>query len=160
MKTLLLLGAIFLILDAAIVPISAQTARASPAATVSPRPTPGRASPTPRATLTARPHATGSPVTSGAATSSPLPARGPDTRGTPAATASPGGGAQLEGESTTARQSPPPAATSAETPKPTPLRPHRKLERREGNTPQEGPGNSDRESDLHSRFHKQSGLRA
>jgi len=59
MKTLLLLGAMLVILDAAIVPMSAQTASASPAATVSPHPTPGGASPNPRPTLAASPFATG-----------------------------------------------------------------------------------------------------
>ena len=54
MKTLLLLGAMLVVLGAAIVPMSAQTASASPAATVSPRSAPGGASPSPRPTLAAQ----------------------------------------------------------------------------------------------------------
>ena len=142
MKTLLLLGAMLVILDAAIVPMSAQTASASPAATVSPRPTPGGASPSPRPTLAAGPFATGSPTTSGAATLSPstTPERG--ARVGPAVTTSPSGGAQPEGESPhpTTRESSRKAATPAVRTKPTPSRPHRKLERREANTPPEGTG--------------------
>jgi hypothetical protein len=140
MKTLLLLGAMLVILDAAIVPMSAQTASASPAATVSPRPTPGGASPSPRPTLAASPLATGSPTTSGAATLSPstTPERGARVR--PAVTSSPSGGAQLEGESPPTQQSPLQVATPAERTKATPSRPHRKQERREGSTPPESSG--------------------
>jgi hypothetical protein len=140
MKTLLLLGAMLVVLDATIVPMSAQTASASPAATVSPRPTPGGASPGPRPTLTASPFPTGSPTTSGAATLSPstTPERGARVR--PAVTASPSGGAQLEGESPSTRQSPVQVGTPAERTRATPSRPHRKQERREGSTPLESSG--------------------
>jgi hypothetical protein len=144
MKTLLLLGAALIVLDGAIFSALAQTPSASPAGTVSPRPTPGRGSPTPRPSLEARPYATASPAASGAATSSPSTARVHDARVTPTATASPSGGAQLEGESPhpVTRESSPKAATSAGM-TPTPSRPHRKLERREANTPPPGDGSGE-----------------
>jgi hypothetical protein len=138
MKTSLLFGATLAVVGAAIVSISAQIQSASPAATASPRPT--AASPGPRATATPSPYATASPTTHGAVTPSYSTRKG--ARVTPEITPSPSGGAQLEGESPppTKRESPPKAATPAGTIKPTPSRPHRKLERREGNTPTEGPG--------------------
>ena len=140
MKTSLLFGATLAVVGAAIVLISAQTPSASPAATASPRPT--AASPGPRATATASPYATTSPTTRGAVTPSSSMRREHGATVRPVTTPSPSGGAQLEGESPhpTARESSPKAATPAGTIKPTPSRPHRKLERREANTPPEGPG--------------------
>jgi hypothetical protein len=144
MKTLLLLGAALIVFDGAIFSTSAQTPSASPAGTVSRRSTPGSGSPAPRPSLEARPYATASPAPSGAATSSPSTARVRDARVTPAATVSPSGGAQLEGESPhpATRESSPKAATSAGM-TPTPSRPHRKLERREANTPPPGDGSGE-----------------
>src|SRR5438132_2233600 len=121
MKTSLLFGATLAVVGAAIVSVSGQTQSASPATTASPHPTP--ALPGPRATTTATPSVTASPTTR------------------PAAIVSPSGGAQLEGElPPTMRESLPAAATPAGKTKPTPARPHRKLERREGVTPSEGTG--------------------
>jgi hypothetical protein len=140
MKTSLLFGATLAVVGAAIVSILAQTQSASPTATASPRPT--AASPGPRATATASPYATASPTTRGVVTPSSSTRREHGARVRPEITPSPSGGAQLEGESLqrTTRESSPKAATPAGTAKPTPSRPHRKLERREANTPPEGPG--------------------
>jgi hypothetical protein len=136
MKTLLLLGAVLAVLGAAIVRMSAQSASASPAATISPHRTPAGALPSPRPTPTARPHATRSQTTPSAATSSPSAKRQRAGRVSPAATASPSGGAQLEGEpSSSKRESPSKGAGPGETSKVTPSKPHRKLERPETNTP-------------------------
>jgi hypothetical protein len=140
MKTSLLFVATLVCVGAATVSVSAQTQSASPAATASPRPI--AASSGPRATATASPYATASATTRGVATPS-SPTRGEHgAKVTPEITPSPSGGAQLEGESPqpTTRESSPKAATPARTTKPTPSRPHRKLERREANTPPEGPG--------------------
>jgi sporulation protein YlmC with PRC-barrel domain len=64
----------------------------------------------------------------------------PGAIGRPEATASPSGGAELEGKpSSTTRESPAEAASPGETTKPTPSRPHRKLERRESASPPERP---------------------
>jgi hypothetical protein len=142
MKTLLILGATLIVLDTSSLPASAQTASASPAATVSHRPSPGTESPAPRPTPADRPYSTGSPATSRAATSSPSSTQMRDAGITPAATASPGGGTQLEGESShlvTQESSPKPAISQGMI-TPTASRPHRKLERREGHTPQEKSG--------------------
>src|SRR5262249_255572 len=132
MKTSLLIGTMLSALAAAIIWTSAQTQSASPAATASPAPI--AASPVPRATATA------SPTTRGATT--PIYSPRKDARVTPEITPSPSGGAQLEGESPppTTRESQPKIATPVGTNKPTPSRPHRKLERREANTPTERPG--------------------
>src|SRR5207237_565659 len=128
------------VVGAAIVSISAQTQSASPVATASPRPT--AASPRPDATTTASPYATASSTTRGTGTPSSSTRGEHGARVKPEITPSPGGGAQLEGESPrpTTRESSPKEATPAGTTKPTPARPHRKLERREANTPPEGPG--------------------
>lgn len=135
MKTLLLPAVLCVLLGASIIRVGAQTIAASPAATVSPRPTPGRTSPSPHSPVTARPIAGGSAT---AATSSPSTGGGSGARVSPTATVSPSGGAQLEGDSSlTARESSLQAATPTERAKPTPSRPHRKLERREANTPAE-----------------------
>ncbi|KAF5409035.1 MAG: hypothetical protein Udaeo2_08200 [Candidatus Udaeobacter sp.] len=151
MKTSLLFGATLAVVGAAIVSISGQTQRASPATTATPCATPGRASPSPSAIATARPYATASPTTPGTATPSSSTRGKGGVTGRPEITPSPSGGAELEGESppTTTRESPPKAATPAGTTKPTPSRPHRKLERREANTPPEGPrGTEINESNL------------
>ena len=134
MKTSLLFGATLAVVGAAIVSISAQTQSASPAATASPRPT--AASPGPRATATASPYATASSTTRGVVAPSSSTRTEQGARPRPEITPSPSGGAQLEGESPhpTTRESPPKATTPAGTTKPTPSRPHRKLERREANT--------------------------
>ncbi|HEU0275958.1 MAG TPA: hypothetical protein VFQ83_15655 [Candidatus Udaeobacter sp.] len=122
MKTLLFLGATLIVLDIAIFPASAQTASASPTV-------PGGKSPVPSATATAT------------ATPNGSKSGEPAAKVTPAVTASPSGGAQLEGESSRSAQSPLPVATPPETSKPTPRwRPHRKLERREGSTPENRSG--------------------
>ena len=140
MKTSLLFEATLAVVGAAIVSISAQTQSTSPAATASPSPT--AASPGPRATATASPYATASPTTRGAVTPGLPTTREQGARVRPEITPSPSGGAQLEGESPhpATRESPPKATTPAGTTKATPSRPHRKLERREANTPPEGPG--------------------
>src|SRR5882762_93407 len=140
MKTSLLFEATLAVVGAAIVSISAQTQSASPAATASP--SPRAASPSPRATATASPYATASSTTRGVVTPSLSTRREHGARVRPEITPSPSGGAQLEGESLhpTTRESPPKATTPPGTTKPTPSRPHRKLERREANTPPEGPG--------------------
>jgi hypothetical protein len=140
MKTSLLFEATLAVVGAAIVSISAQTQSTSPAATASP--SPRAASPSPRATATASSYATASPTTRGAVTPSLPTTREQGARVRPEITPSPSGGAQLEGESPhpATRESPPKATTPAGTTKATPSRPHRKLERREINTPPQGPG--------------------
>ena len=115
------------------------TQSASPAATASPRPT--AASPGPRATATASPYATASPTTRGAVTPSSSTRREHGARFRPEITLSPSGGVELEGESAPITRKPPPGAASpSERTKATPSRPHRKLERREANTPPKGSG--------------------
>jgi sporulation protein YlmC with PRC-barrel domain len=128
----------------------------SPAEAASPA---GRASPSPRETP-ARPRATASPREREGAAASPGTreergrrsrpeetespnSRSREERGTrarPEETESPSGGAQLQGESSPrGQESPPEAARAGEETKATPSRPHRKPERRETNTPPEGP---------------------
>jgi hypothetical protein len=138
MKTYLLFEATLAVVGAAIVSISAQTQSTSPAATASP--SPRAASPSPRATVKASPHAIASPTTRGAVTPTFPTRREHGARVRPEITPSPSGGAQLEGESPNPEtpESPPKGATTAGTTKPTPSRPHRKLERREINTPPQG----------------------
>ena len=67
-------------------------------------------------------------------------------RGRPSETASPGGGAELEGEpSSSKRESRPEEARPGETSKATPSKPHRKLERREANTPPPDDGSGEQQ---------------
>ena len=140
MKTSLLFGAMLAVVGAAMVSVSAQTQSTSPTSTASPHPR--AASPSPRATATASPYATASPTMHGAMTPSLPTRREHGAKVRPEITPSPSGGAQLEGESPhpATEESPPKGATPAGTTKPTPSRPHRKLERREINTPPQGPG--------------------
>jgi sporulation protein YlmC with PRC-barrel domain len=100
----------------------------------------GRASPSPHATA-ARPHVTASSHERGSAAGSPPAREERGMRVRPRETESPNGGAELQKEPSGAtRESPPEAAGPGETTKVTPSRPHRKVERREANTPPEGPG--------------------
>ena len=140
MKTSLLFEATLVVVGAAIVSISAQTQGTSPASTASPRP--AAASPSPRATATASPYAMASPTVRGAVTPSLPTRREHGAKVRPEITPSPSGGAQLEGESPhpATEESSPKGTTPTGTTKPTPSRPHRKLERREINTPPQGPG--------------------
>jgi len=135
MKASILFGATLAVVSAAVVSILAETQSALPAATASPRPTAALSAS--HATATPSPYASASPTTRGPATGSSSTKGEHGARATPEITPSPSGGAQLEGESphSVKRESSPKRATPAATTKPTPSRPHRKLERREANIP-------------------------